>query len=413
VIKKKSLSHINEPHISNQKIVDESDCIIWLDNDQNKVNQPTIKLRSANNKTDRNQVLNNADNEIRNVDRSDANVINLSSDEENSQSKSALAENQQPHCPESQLQAQVQSCQTGVGNKKFKCVKCRFRSNWSESVNRHFTRAHFHVAFNHQQCLQVLDEDEAARTLPAYEQHLNNKGLECKPFKCGMCEYRATQKPHAFFHMRQVHQVTSHEAQRLVEVLPLDEAKNTVKDYNKKFATETGRCCSKLLLEREGATKNSKSTASTVNQSIYTKVLNKKFKCVICQYRSNWPKSVLKHFKVAHPQVVLSHLKRYTELDEDEATRTLNAYEKIRVGRNFIDKPFQCRLCEYRAAQKTNAYTHIRKVHQVEFCEAKKLLKVLPLDEANKTVGDYNQKVAGRESLSVSASINSCATISL
>jgi hypothetical protein len=79
-------------------------------------------------------------------------------------------------------------------------------------------------------------------------------------------------------------------------------------------------------------------------------------------------------------------------LDEEEATRSLAAYKKNQPWKSIPCKPFKCGKCEYRAAQKSNVYAHMRRIHQVEFYEVKRLVKVLPLDEAEKTVKEYNIK---------------------
>jgi hypothetical protein len=79
-------------------------------------------------------------------------------------------------------------------------------------------------------------------------------------------------------------------------------------------------------------------------------------------------------------------------LDEDEATRTLKDYELDPVADSIFCKPYKCGKCEYRTARKDNAYAHMHKVHKVEFYKTKRLVKVLPLDEAAKTVDDYNKK---------------------
>jgi hypothetical protein len=55
--------------------------------------------------------------------------------------------------------------------------------------------------------------------------------------------------------MRKIHQVEFHEARRLLETLPLDEAKNTVDEYSKKFCCDIGRyrrkCHSYKIASRE------------------------------------------------------------------------------------------------------------------------------------------------------------------
>jgi hydrogenase maturation factor len=183
--------------------------------------------------------------------------------------------------------------------------------------------------FNYSQRFQVLDEDEAMRTLAAYERN------------------------YASNRITQVHyQVEFNEAKRIVDALPVDEAKKTAE-----------------------------------------KAINRKFKCVECYYRSNYLMCVTRHSRMAHPQVVFSRSQSFQVLDDDEATRTLAAYEKNFVKqKNFACKPYKCGICEHRSLQISNAYTHMRQVHQVEFYEAYRLVEVLPLDEAEKTVGDYNKK---------------------
>jgi hypothetical protein len=41
--------------------------------------------------------------------------------------------------------------------------------------------------------------------------------------------------------MRRIHHVEFHEVKSLVKVLPLNEAKKTVKEYNQKFGQKSGR----------------------------------------------------------------------------------------------------------------------------------------------------------------------------
>jgi hypothetical protein len=41
----------------------------------------------------------------------------------------------------------------------------------------------------------------------------------------------------------------------------------------------------------------------------------------------------------------------------------------------------------------------MRRIHQVDFSEARRLVKALPLDEAEKTVGDYNKKFLSKNGL--------------
>jgi hypothetical protein len=79
-------------------------------------------------------------------------------------------------------------------------------------------------------------------------------------------------------------------------------------------------------------------------------------------------------------------------LDEDEAMRTLKVYEQNHATDSILCKPYKCGKCEYRTARKDNVYAHMHRVHKVEFHKIKKLVKVLPLDEAEKTVGEFNKK---------------------
>jgi hypothetical protein len=169
--------------------------------------------------------------------------------------------NQQPRQHRSKTKRKRQ---TQVINKKFKCAKCYFRSNWPKCVLTHFKITHQQETFNRTRCIQVLDDKKATRTVAAYDQHFAYRKFDCKPFKCCKCEHRSAQRCNALSHMRNVHKVDMHEAKRLLRVLPLDEAEKTVGDYNKnKFACQSFR---NLLLERE---KETKPATTSKNQSSF------------------------------------------------------------------------------------------------------------------------------------------------
>jgi DNA-directed RNA polymerase subunit H (RpoH/RPB5) len=201
--------------------------------------------------------------------------------------------------------------------------------------------------------------------------------------------------------MHKFHNVDSSEAVRLVEVLSLDEAEKTVEEYNKKFGIQRGRFSNEKGKTRSVA--NGDATAlrdqpdehmlqTHNNSQTEDKKRNKKLKCAKCHFRSNERRCVLRHFKIKHRQYPFNSAQCVQVLDEDEAARTFAAYETNQKSISFACKPFKCGKCEYRAAQKSNAYSHMRRIHQVEFHEVKRLVKVLPLDEAKKTVKEYNIK---------------------
>jgi KRAB domain-containing zinc finger protein len=319
---------------------------------------------------------------------------NLSSEEEEHSQTEPEVENR--------LKTQLQHGQTTIKNKKFKCVKCHYRANWWWFISKHFKIEHREVKFKLTECVQVLDEDEATRTLVAYERNQASKSMPCKPYKCGKCEYRTGNKPDINRHLRQIHRAEFREANMLVKVLPLEEAAMTVNDYNNKFAGQKSYSCSKLRLKRDEKTESTASNSGAIRSNIQpgqVVVCNKKFKCVKCDLRSNWRWYVSMHFRKAHSEVVLSSLKCVEVLDEDEATRTLEAYERNHANDRIVCKPFLCGKCEYRTGRKSHAYRHMCQVHKVEFYEAKKLVKVLSLDEANKTIGEYNKRFASKNGL--------------
>jgi hypothetical protein len=288
--------------------------------------------------------------------------------------------------------------------------------------------------FSNSKYVQKLEKAEAARTLVAYDRdhprtvvykstgikhhHHQQKFLE-KPFKCGMCEFRAAHMSSTNRHMRLIHKVGYHEAKRLVKVLTLDVAKKTLREYSKNFGCSRDPNCTEqtnddnnnrveyqiIQLDNassaNGKTKpvsseeeNAQTEQELVKQRLHrTAVNNKKFKCVKCFFRSNRSRDISTHFSKAHRHVALTRLQRVQVLDDDEATRTLAAYEKNHKSRNnFLCKPYKCGLCEYRAAHKSNAKSHVHHFHKLEFLEADRLVEVLPLDEAEKTVEEYNNK---------------------
>jgi hydrogenase maturation factor len=331
-------------------------------------------------------------------DVSNVNEVNLSSEEEEDSQTEPEVENQQSNFRQRQPKTQLQRSQMAVSNKnkKFKCVKCHFRANWWWCFSKHFKTYHREVMFNNTECIQVLDEDEATRTLEAYEQNRASNRIVCKKYKCGKCEYRTGKLSHAYHHVRQVHKVEFHEAKRLVKVLQLNEARKTMGDYNK-FAGQRSKSCSKLRIKRDRETESAASNGGATTSQIQPgqmAVCNKKFKCVKCDFRSNRPRYVSVHFKNAHSEVALSSFKCVEQLDEDEATRTLEAYERNHVSNSISCKQYKCGKCEFRTGRKPHAYRHMSQVHKVEFNEAKMLIKVLPLDEAATTVDDYNKKFA-------------------
>jgi hypothetical protein len=137
----------------------------------------------------------------------------------------------------------------------------------------------------------------------------------------------------------------------------------------------------------------------TQSQLRQTPVKNKKFKCVKCHYRANLCWRISKHFNTDHREVKFNRNTCIQVLDEDKAKRTLEAYERNHASDRILCKPYKCGKCEYRAAKKDNAYWHMRRIHRVEFYEARRLVKVLPVDEAEKTVGDYNKEFVGKSGL--------------
>jgi hypothetical protein len=195
--------------------------------------------------------------------------------------------------------------------------------------------------------------------------------------------------------MQKVHKVDFGEAAILMKVLSLNEAERTIEEYNKNFALLG------FFPKEKGNTNsvaNGDATASkdqpdqpflkTNNKNTQTEDKNKtkKFKCVKCHLRSNWQKNVLNHFKIKHRQVPFNPTQCVQVLDEVEAARTFAAYEKKHAVKIHTCKPYKCGQCEYRAAYKYNAYYHMQKVHKVDSYEAKRLVEVLSLDEAQKTV---------------------------
>jgi hypothetical protein len=192
-----------------------SDDIICLDDN--------IKANLSNDETERtlqdNAIIANC--KIEPFDVASPITIILSSEEEESHSDNEIS-NRQPH--NHQLSKTIEKGLKEVNIKKYKCAQCYFRSDWSNNVSKQFIIAHWQVTFNEAQCIQVLDEEEATKTLAAYERNYLGNKIVCKPFKCGKCELRTTHKASAYFHMNKIHHIEIHEAKRQVEVLPFDES---------------------------------------------------------------------------------------------------------------------------------------------------------------------------------------------
>jgi hypothetical protein len=123
--------------------------------------------------------------------------------------------------------------------KIFKCAKCYFRSNWFKNIQKHLKIKHGD-SFACDENIHKLDEADAARTLAAYErEHPNNaycndeeqETVQCKPFKCGICEFRSGRKINTVMHIRRCHKLENVSANNLVIKLPKDVARQTIGMY--------------------------------------------------------------------------------------------------------------------------------------------------------------------------------------
>jgi hypothetical protein len=180
-----------------------------------------------------------------------------------------------------------------------------------------------------------------------------------------------------------------------------------------------------IKLHRLSFTSTSSSSSSTttidqksfkINSRMFTgeskeEILRcKPYKCSMCEYRTGRRANTCKHMGNIHRVEYKQATRLVTELPMDVARQTINMYneERTRDGRfkrgkritvnqqpdhqnNFSCKPFKCGLCEYRAAQKSNASSHMQRVHQVESHQACSLVKVLSLNNAKKTLNEYNR----------------------
>jgi hypothetical protein len=170
---------ISQPgQINSRKVVEKT-----LYSDLNEANNQEIANASKIIVCYKEVNFHHAKSEIEPVYVENSNAINLSKEGEDSQSRREV-NNQLPL----QLRNQTKKKhRTEFRNKNFKCVKCHFRSNRWINLSQHFKKVHWEVPFNRTQCVQVLDEEEATRTLAAYENNYSKNKIVCRPFKCGMC----------------------------------------------------------------------------------------------------------------------------------------------------------------------------------------------------------------------------------
>jgi hypothetical protein len=99
--------------------------------------------------------------------------------------------------------------------------------------------------------IQKLDKTEAARTIEAYIRNGSKRTrvkskqtadeqehVQCKPYKCSICEYKSGIRSNTAMHIRRTHRLENQSANRLVTELPIDVARQTVKMYNEARARD-------------------------------------------------------------------------------------------------------------------------------------------------------------------------------
>ncbi len=169
-----------------------------------------------------------------------------------------------------------------------------------------------------------------------------------KPFQCGYCDYRATQKAHVLRHMQSKHDVDVPNP-RVYNRKSMDAALNVLHVLPSSLIRKKKKYLPADFSSREKVFSCAHCTmrfAKLINLYKHLKVQHKELhmpgddgmhSCVICEYRTSKKKNLLIHMR--------KHNVRDTDTDPSHT--------------------FTCVFCNYSNNKRKNLYTHMRKKHKM------------------------------------------------
>ena len=150
-------------------------------------------------------------------------------------------------------------------------------------------------------------------------------------------------KADLFRHLKKRHQVNEPQLNNIV-ILEADYASNSLQEYEKTHGMNVKKrnridinniTINNLFQTTDATTTSSSSTSSSLlNNSLPVKIaeLNiKPYKCAKCGFRSDRKADALKHIRIKHSQQAINAIRLLIVMQIDEAKKTINDYENQRL----------------------------------------------------------------------------------
>ncbi|KAK7491354.1 hypothetical protein BaRGS_00017455 [Batillaria attramentaria] len=219
----------------------------------------------------------------------------------------------------------------------FTCRECGMVAMSKRDLRQH---AKFHskgpeLKLFCQMCSFVTDCESRLRR----HQYIHTKE---KPFQCGLCEYRGSQKEHVLRHMRSQHNI---------EIIRKHRAKKDSSSTGKASGGEEG---SPRVVERADYTSEEKIFACNHCTMKFAKLINL-YKHLHTQHRDIMPSEsgdfacVVCDFHTSNKKNLLVHMRKHNMTDQCPPSHV-----------------YSCVLCRYMNPKRRNLFQHMRKKHHIE-----------------------------------------------
>ncbi|XP_076466421.1 uncharacterized protein LOC143297803 isoform X2 [Babylonia areolata] len=220
----------------------------------------------------------------------------------------------------------------------FKCSECGIVASSKRDLRQHLK---FHskgpeLKLFCNMCSFVTDCESRLRR----HQYIHTKE---KPFQCGLCDYRGSQKEHVLRHMRTQHNIEIERKHR-IKKQSQDKASDCV------VADGEGS----KALEKADYTSDEKIFACNHCNMMFSKLINL-YKHLHTQHRDIMPVEkddfacVVCDFRTSNKKNLLVHMRRHNVTDQSPPSHV-----------------YSCVLCRYMNPKRRNLFQHMRKKHHIE-----------------------------------------------
>ncbi|XP_069138953.1 uncharacterized protein [Argopecten irradians] len=191
-----------------------------------------------------------------------------------------------------------------------------------------------------------------------------------KPFQCGLCAYRGTQKEHVLRHMKSQHNIDIHKKGRTLEELSADgstdsrelllDKKPYKTDYSSQEKIFACNHCSMKFAKLLNLYKH----LHAQHKSILPDQGEDEYLCVVCDFRTGSKKNLL------------VHMRKHNVQDQNPPSHV-----------------YSCVLCRYMNPKRRNLFQHMKKKHNIEIVMRDDGSTSCFLTDSSSTVADKDDSV--------------------